>query len=127
MNKKMGVCSIPFLHPSSVQPLACQCASKPALLFLPSSPPPSLLQLHALLSMGRTVYVHCTAGINRATLTVVGYLTFIQVGRREARRLHEFGRGGMGLVEGINGRLVWLSWPSAWGGVGGAVMHVCEG
>lgn len=25
------------------------------------------------------VYVHCTAGINRATLTVVGYLTFVQV------------------------------------------------
>jgi hypothetical protein len=28
--------------------------------------------------MGKTVYVHCTAGINRASLTVVGYLTFIK-------------------------------------------------
>lgn len=26
--------------------------------------------------MGHRPYVHCTAGINRATLTVVGYLTF---------------------------------------------------
>jgi len=26
----------------------------------------------------RRTYVHCTAGINRATLTVVGYLTFLQ-------------------------------------------------
>ncbi len=30
-------------------------------------------------ALGKRVYVHCTAGINRATLTVVGYLTFVQV------------------------------------------------
>lgn len=29
-------------------------------------------------ALGKRVYVHCTAGINRATLTVVGYLTFVQ-------------------------------------------------
>lgn len=40
--------------------------------------PEAVRMLHALLSMGRRVYVHCTAGINRATLTVVGYLTFVQ-------------------------------------------------
>ncbi|KAK3247505.1 hypothetical protein CYMTET_42998 [Cymbomonas tetramitiformis] len=33
---------------------------------------------------GRRTYVHCTAGINRASLTVVGYLTFV-----ESRRLDE--------------------------------------
>ena len=32
-------------------------------------------------ALGKRVYVHCTAGINRATLTVVGYLTFVQVTR----------------------------------------------
>ena len=30
------------------------------------------------MASGRRVYVHCTAGINRATLTVVGYLTFVR-------------------------------------------------
>ena len=28
--------------------------------------------------LGRKTYVHCTAGINRASLTVLGYLTFCQ-------------------------------------------------
>ncbi len=67
--------------------------------------PPALssLQLHALLSMGRTVYVHCTAGINRATLTVVGYLTFVQVrwgpgGLGPAPSLGYFGRQGISLL-----------------------------
>lgn len=32
--------------------------------------------LHLLIGAGHTVYVHCTAGINRANLTVLGYLTF---------------------------------------------------
>lgn len=36
-------------------------------------------KLALLVAMGKRVYVHCTAGINRATLTVVGYLTFVQV------------------------------------------------
>lgn len=40
--------------------------------------PEAVRTLHLLLAMGRRVYVHCTAGINRATLTVVGYLTFVQ-------------------------------------------------
>ena len=40
--------------------------------------PEAVRTLHLLLSMGKTVYVHCTAGINRATLTVVGYLTFVK-------------------------------------------------
>lgn len=29
-------------------------------------------------ALGKRVYVHCTAGINRATLTVVGYLTWVR-------------------------------------------------
>ena len=28
--------------------------------------------------MGKKTYVHCTAGINRASLTVLGYLTFVE-------------------------------------------------
>lgn len=40
--------------------------------------PEAVRTLHLLLSMGKKVYVHCTAGINRATLTVVGYLTFVE-------------------------------------------------
>jgi atypical dual specificity phosphatase len=34
--------------------------------------------LAALLGHGHRVYVHCTAGINRAPLTVLGYLTFVE-------------------------------------------------
>ena len=40
--------------------------------------PEAVKMLYVLLSMGKKVYVHCTAGINRATLTVVGYLTFVK-------------------------------------------------
>lgn len=36
--------------------------------------PEAVRTLYTLLSMGKKVYVHCTAGINRATLTVVGYV-----------------------------------------------------
>lgn len=32
--------------------------------------------LNALLALGRVPYVHCTAGINRAPLSVVGLLTY---------------------------------------------------
>ena len=42
--------------------------------------PEAVRMLYALKhALGKRVYVHCTAGINRATLTVVGYLTFVQV------------------------------------------------
>ncbi len=34
--------------------------------------------LHALLAAGHKVYVHCTAGINRAPLAVLAYLTFVE-------------------------------------------------
>lgn len=34
--------------------------------------------LAVLLAFGGKVYVHCTAGINRASLTVLAYLTFVQ-------------------------------------------------
>ncbi|GBG89942.1 hypothetical protein CBR_g50032 [Chara braunii] len=40
--------------------------------------PEAVRMLNVLVSRGRRVYVHCTAGINRATLSVVGYLTFVQ-------------------------------------------------
>jgi hypothetical protein len=41
--------------------------------------PEAIRALNVLVSRGKKVYVHCTAGINRATLTVVGYLTFVRV------------------------------------------------
>jgi hypothetical protein len=41
--------------------------------------PEAIRALNVLISRGKKVYVHCTAGINRATLTVVGYLTFVRV------------------------------------------------
>ena len=40
--------------------------------------PEAVRMLHALTALGHRVYVHCTAGINRATLTTVGYLTFVR-------------------------------------------------
>ena len=40
--------------------------------------PEAVRTLALLRSLGHTTYVHCTAGINRATLTVVGYLTFVE-------------------------------------------------
>ena len=40
---------------------------------------PEAVRILALLTaMNFKVYVHCTAGINRATLTVLGYFTFVQ-------------------------------------------------
>lgn len=41
--------------------------------------PEAVRLLHLLVANGKRVYVHCTAGINRATLTTVGYLTFVKV------------------------------------------------
>lgn len=41
--------------------------------------PEAVRLLHLLVTNGKRVYVHCTAGINRATLTTVGYLTFVKV------------------------------------------------
>ena len=38
--------------------------------------PEAVRLLASLIELGETVYVHCTAGINRASLAVVGYLTF---------------------------------------------------
>lgn len=40
--------------------------------------PDAVRALHRLLDAGHTVYVHCTAGINRAPLTVLAYLTFVE-------------------------------------------------
>lgn len=40
--------------------------------------PDAVRTLAALVGSGRRVYVHCTAGINRAPLTVVGYLIFVK-------------------------------------------------
>ena len=39
--------------------------------------PEAVRLLATLVAAGHRVYVHCTAGINRATLTVVGYYTFV--------------------------------------------------
>jgi len=40
--------------------------------------PEAVRILSTLLKTGHKVYVHCTAGINRATLTVLSYLTFVE-------------------------------------------------
>ncbi len=40
--------------------------------------PEAVASLHRLISDGHRVYVHCTAGINRAPLTVLAYLTFVE-------------------------------------------------
>ncbi|GMH34854.1 hypothetical protein BSKO_02715 [Bryopsis sp. KO-2023] len=45
--------------------------------------PEAVRTLAMLLALNNRVYVHCTAGINRATLTVLGYMTFVQ-----GRELH---------------------------------------
>eukprot|EP00899_Mesostigma_viride_P024841 jgi/Mesvir1/5541/Mv15575-RA.2 len=39
--------------------------------------PEAVRVLATLRALDKKVYVHCTAGINRATLTVLGYLTFV--------------------------------------------------
>ena len=40
--------------------------------------PEAVRLLGTLVASGHRVYVHCTAGINRATLSVVGYYTFVR-------------------------------------------------
>ncbi|CAI7893746.1 unnamed protein product, partial [Closterium sp. NIES-54] len=45
--------------------------------------PEAVRVVNVLLHRGHTVYVHCTAGINRASLTCVAYLYFVQGLRRD--------------------------------------------
>ena len=45
---------------------------------LRDSLPRCVLQLAELLRDGRTVYVHCTAGINRSPSTIIAYLHWIE-------------------------------------------------
>ncbi len=40
--------------------------------------PTAVRALTALLAAGRRVYVHCTAGLNRGPLAVLGYLAFVE-------------------------------------------------
>ena len=40
--------------------------------------PEMVRKLALFQAMGKRTYVHCTAGINRASLTVLGYLTFVK-------------------------------------------------
>ena len=40
--------------------------------------PEAVRVLNALIEKGNTVYIHCTAGINRAPLTALGYMTFVK-------------------------------------------------
>ncbi len=40
--------------------------------------PEAVRTLGSLLSDGHRTYVHCTAGINRAPLVVLAYLTFVE-------------------------------------------------
>lgn len=46
--------------------------------------PHAVACLNRVLGDGHKVYVYCTAGINRAPLTVLGYLTFIEGMSRDA-------------------------------------------
>jgi predicted protein tyrosine phosphatase len=46
--------------------------------------PSAVRALYELLAKGHRVYVHCTAGLNRSPLTVLGYLTFIEQESAEA-------------------------------------------
>ena len=50
--------------------------------------------LSALTAAGRRTYVHCTAGINRAPLSVVGLLTFVRGWEVEAAVAHVKGERG---------------------------------
>lgn len=55
--------------------------------------PDAVRALHRLLAGGHRTYVHCTAGINRSPLTVLGYLTFVEgMAVDEAMRLIRAGR-----------------------------------
>ena len=40
--------------------------------------PDAVHALHRLLSQGDSVYLHCTAGINRSSLTALAYLTWVE-------------------------------------------------
>lgn len=46
--------------------------------------PQAVASLHNLLRERHKVYVHCTAGINRSPLTVLGYLSFVESMPKEA-------------------------------------------
>lgn len=46
--------------------------------------PGAVRALHDLLAAGHRVYVHCTAGLNRSPLVVLGYLTFVDQDPLEA-------------------------------------------
>ena len=48
--------------------------------------PEMVRKLALFQAMGKRTYVHCTAGINRASLTALGYLTFVR-GMEYARAL----------------------------------------
>ncbi len=58
--------------------------------------PAAVHSLHHLLSQGHRVYVHCTAGINRAPLVVAAYLMLIEgLDLEETRTLLERARPGI--------------------------------
>jgi electron-transferring-flavoprotein dehydrogenase len=72
--------------------------------------------LNALLALGRVPYVHCTAGINRASLCVVGLLTFVEGWPLDDATgggsfLYHFGDNyvAVGFVVHLNYRNPWLS------------------
>jgi len=94
----------PFLQVVGPNALPCQCAILHFLFFFSSffffflglqsaMLPEAVRVVNLLVTKGHRVYVHCTAGINRATLVVVAYLYFIQGLRRdEALKMVKQGR-----------------------------------
>ncbi len=55
--------------------------------------PTAVRGLTRLITSGHKVYVHCTAGINRSPLTVLGYLSFVEgMPTNEALALIQHGR-----------------------------------
>jgi hypothetical protein len=67
--------------------------------------PGAVAALTGLLADGHRVYVHCTAGIGRSALAVLGYLTFVE-GRSPDQ--------AMGLIRGRRG-CVWPNWEAYYG------------
>jgi hypothetical protein len=68
--------------------------------------PGAVRLLAGLLADGHRLYVHCTAGIGRSTLVVLGYLTFVEGHSPDH---------AIGLIQGRRGCCVWPNWEAYYG------------
>lgn len=77
------ICAVPYSCVCDFESIGLQSAMLPEAVRV----------VNLLVTKGHRVYVHCTAGINRATLVVLAYLYFIQGLRRdEALKMVKQGR-----------------------------------